>query len=680
VRIALATVLLNAIYFQLSAQEIVRDTTLKEVVINAYTAGRPLNEVPASIGYVSSADLGRFNNTSILPAANSIPGVRMEERSPGSYRLSIRGSLLRSPFGVRNVKMYWNGLPFTDGGGNTYLNLLDFNSVGTMEVIKGPGGSLYGAGTGGVVLVKSPEVKQNEIEQTILLGSFGLRRVNTAAQFRNKNLVFRINAASQQSDGYRQQSAMKRDGLNADLKFLLSSRSTLSATFFYTNLQYQTPGGLNKVQYDQNAKQARPAGGPNRGAVEQKAEVSNKTPYAGLVYDYDWSDRWTTRIGIFASHSKFDNPTIRNYEQRRETNTGARTETQFKFGTDAKGGKLTFGAEYQHLKSPIGVYGNSLGVKDTVQTFDNLTSTLFLGFAQVDFEFGNSIFLTIGGSINNLSYTFERTQPAILSQAKKFSGIFSPRVAILKKISENISVFGNLSRGFSPPSLAEVRPSTNTFSDSLDAETGTNYELGFRGNAGQRISFDLAVYDFHLDRAIVIQHKNNGAEYFINAGKTRQQGIEAKISWSPISHGSGVVSDLKLWNSYSFNHYRFRNYISDGADYGGKKLTGVPPTVNITGLDVTLRGKIYMNATANYVDHTPLNDANTFFANEYFLVGARLGLKTQINRSTANFFAGVDNALDRKYSLGNDLNAIGNRFYNVAPARNFYAGITVVIH
>ena len=37
----------------------------------------------------------------------AIPGVRMEERTPGSYRLSIRGSLLRSPFGIRNVKVYF---------------------------------------------------------------------------------------------------------------------------------------------------------------------------------------------------------------------------------------------------------------------------------------------------------------------------------------------------------------------------------------------------------------------------------------------------------------------------------------------------------------------------------------------------------------------------------------------
>src|SRR5690606_20607091 len=89
---------------------------LQEVVIDAFETNRRLQEVPASIGILRKTELDRFTNASLLSAVNTLPGVRMEERSPGSYRFSIRGSSLRSPFGVRNVKVYWNGLPFTDGG------------------------------------------------------------------------------------------------------------------------------------------------------------------------------------------------------------------------------------------------------------------------------------------------------------------------------------------------------------------------------------------------------------------------------------------------------------------------------------------------------------------------------------------------------------------------------------
>src|SRR5215210_1372745 len=102
---------------------------LGEVVVKAFGQNRRLKETPAAINYISRSQLDRFSNTTILPALNNTPGVRMEERSPGSYRLNIRGSSLRSPFGVRNVKVYYNEIPYTDPGGNTYLNQLGFYNV-----------------------------------------------------------------------------------------------------------------------------------------------------------------------------------------------------------------------------------------------------------------------------------------------------------------------------------------------------------------------------------------------------------------------------------------------------------------------------------------------------------------------------------------------------------------------
>jgi len=125
-----------------SAPDTIDRKLLQEVVVSAYEQNRKLAEVSAAIGVITTAEWNRYNKMSIVPAMNSIPGVRMEERSPGSYRLSFRGSTLRSPFGVRNVKVYLDGIPFTDPGGNTYLTQLapfDMNSLTRMYVHSVPG-------------------------------------------------------------------------------------------------------------------------------------------------------------------------------------------------------------------------------------------------------------------------------------------------------------------------------------------------------------------------------------------------------------------------------------------------------------------------------------------------------------------------------------------------------------
>ncbi|MNL84296.1 hypothetical protein D3C87_2122250 [compost metagenome] len=48
-----------------------------------------------------------------------------------------------------------------------------------------------------------------------------------------------------------------------------------------------------------------------------------------------------------------------------------------------------------------------------------------------------------------------------------------------------------------------------------------------------------------------------------------------------------------------------------------------------------------------------------------------------MGRVPIEVFAGADNILNEKYSLGNDLNAFGARYFNAAAKRNFYAGLAV---
>ncbi|HWJ28547.1 MAG TPA: Plug domain-containing protein, partial [Flavisolibacter sp.] len=117
----------SCIYQFSSAQNNQPDTTsqkLEEVIIRSYEQNTRLKDIPAAVNYIGKNVFDRYRNISSVQAVNTSPGARMEERSPGSYRFTIRGSSLRSPFGVRNVKVYYNDLILTDPTGNTYLNQL----------------------------------------------------------------------------------------------------------------------------------------------------------------------------------------------------------------------------------------------------------------------------------------------------------------------------------------------------------------------------------------------------------------------------------------------------------------------------------------------------------------------------------------------------------------------------
>jgi len=650
------------------------DTTiLHEFLVSAYSYDRPANEVPVAINVLQDKDLYRFNNTSLVAGLNTLPGVRMEERSPGSYRLSIRGSSIRSPFGIRNVKLYWNDLPFTDAGGNTYLNLFDFSSFQQIEIAKGPASSLYGAGTGGAVLLKNRAVSSgSQADFSTVAGSYGLLRYTVSARLNSEHHNLQASYAHQQSDGYREQTKMGRDVLQLNGDFDVGLQGELSTSLLYTDLFYQTPGGLTLQQFNENPRQARPPGGPNPGAVEQKATVYNKTFYSGLNYKHEWH-RWSNKTGLYGTFTHFDNPTIRNYERRAELGIGGRTNFQFAFNN----GRVNFGGEFQHGYSPIKVYDNNQGTSGALQTDDEVNLNTYFVFTQAEYFLSESWFLTVGASVNKYRVDFDRlsdTPP--VEERRDFDPVLSPRIALLKKIKPTLSTYVSYSSGYSPPTVQELYPSSGIFDQQLLPESGNNLEAGIKGTAlSEAISFNVVAYDFQLDETIVVRHDDDGAEYFVNAGRTAQRGAEVQVAWQT-KINSDERSILKVWSSYTLNHYRFKDYQKDTISYDGNKLTGVPSDVLVAGVDLSLSFGLYFNSTFTSTEEIPLNDANTVFSEAYQLLSARLGFRKDFGRIKLDLFAGVDNVLDESYSLGHDLNAVGGRYYNAAPGRNYFTGFS----
>src|SRR5215217_7614859 len=185
---------------------------LNEVVIRPYFSPQPLLRATGSIGLADQSVFDKQSSNSLVSAINTISGVRMEERSPGSYRLSIRGSLLRSPFGIRNVKIYFDDFPLTDAGGNTYFNALDVSATQSIQVLKGPHGNIFGANSGGVILVQSTGSTPDSTALSLKLegGSYGTFRENLSLNQRFNKYNFNITQAYQRSDGYRDHSGMDR--------------------------------------------------------------------------------------------------------------------------------------------------------------------------------------------------------------------------------------------------------------------------------------------------------------------------------------------------------------------------------------------------------------------------------------------------------------------------------------
>ena len=186
-------------------EENIDSSELEEVTVKAFEQNRRRGLSSVNVRIIEFNNADRSNKTSLVNGFNTVPGVRMEERSPGSYRINIRGSSLRSPFGVRNVKVYWNGIPVTDAGGNTYFNQFAWNNFSHIEIYKGPASSLYGAGTGGLLLLENFDRWKPGISLEYVGGSYNLHNAFVSIRTGKSNNKTQWTFAHNESDGYRQQ-------------------------------------------------------------------------------------------------------------------------------------------------------------------------------------------------------------------------------------------------------------------------------------------------------------------------------------------------------------------------------------------------------------------------------------------------------------------------------------------
>ena len=661
---------------EITSPDTVGRQSLQEVIVHAYEQNRRLSDVPVAIGVITTAEWNRYNKMSIVPAMNSIPGVRMEERSPGSYRLSFRGSTLRSPFGVRNVKVYLDGVPFTDPGGNTYLTQLAPFDMYSMELIKGPAGSLYGAATGGALLIKSrPDDWQPGFTGEYSYGSYNSNTINAQVRLGNETRGNIINYSHQTSYGYRNHTNLRRDIISWESMIKNNEHQTLSTYAFYGDLYYQTPGALTLAEYNTNPKQSRPATGTTPSADQAQAAIYQKTFIAAITNTYRFNKKFQNTTNFYGAYTNYTNPTFRNYEFRSEPHFGGRTV--FNYVTEKI--HLSFGGEAQKGFFQTQDYGNKNDAPVTLQTNDNINTWTYTLFAQADVFFGKGWQATAGLSYNEAFIGIQRISvPGSQPRNKTFSNEFAPRLALSKKLTTDILIYASVSKGFSPPTVSEVLPSTGSINTDLQPENGISYESGLKSSFfHQRLYVELIGFYFELQQAIVVRKDSSNADYYTNAGSTTQKGIESQLSYQLLPTTFGLINSARIWASYTLNNFTYGDFKKNAVDYDGKHLPGVANNTFTGGIDLNSRPGIFLHLTYYYSDKMPLNDANSAYAGAYQLVGGRIGYSTPVKKLYLTVFTGVNNAFSAKYSLGNDINAAAGRYYNAAATANYFLGLTI---
>ena len=356
------------------------------------------------------------------------------------------------------------------------------------------------------------------------------------------------------------------------------------------------PADLTLAQYNADPKQARPGSGSQPGAIQNKAAIYQKIFLAGFSNEYEFNDHWHNTTSLYGSYTDFTNPGIRVYELRKEPHFGGRSVFEYKKQIGNTSLQLNFGTEAQKGFFNTRDYGNKLGVADSLQSDDNLNIWQYMFFAQADLKLPHGWTVTGGVSLNKSSIQLiHLTSRPSTTQTRVFKNKLPPHIAVLKKINKNVSVYASVARGFSPPTVSEVLRSDGKFGTNLQPEDGIDYEAGIKGTIlNNKLYFDISGFFFDLKNTIVQRIDTNGVYYYVNAGSTKQNGVETYASYQLVDAPHHFINSAKVWTSYAWHDFHYGNFKQVSTDFSKNKLPGAAPNVVVAGLDVTSKaGLLY---------------------------------------------------------------------------------------
>ena len=654
-----------------------KDTiALSVVVLDASPIKNLLQNAASSVSVISTADINKTDEIILTPVLNKIPGVFIQQASLNTNRISIRGIGARSQYGTNRVKAYFNAIPLTSGEGETVLEDIDLASIEKIEISKGPNTTGFGSGLGGVIHLFSRETPALESfgKSATTFGSFGLLQQRLSAGYSDSNLNLYSSYSDLQSDGYRANSSYKRKAFNLHGNQKITTKGNLSFLGVFTRLKAFIPSSLNENDFKNNPEKA-----ATTWAAAQGYESYDKF-LSGLGYDHQFSEKWSLKSSVFSSFKKAYETRPFDILDEKTSLLGLRWNLNYKDQLFSLPFELSFGTElatekYQYslfenlyLSQPGqgSVEGKQFSAIDQDRNYIDY-------FVQMEVWLSKKLHLETGIALNTTKYSLEdvsQTNSGNQNSSYAFGNVWSPRIGFSYKVGNGKNIFTSVSKGFSVPSVAETLTPEGQINTDLKPEIGWNYELGFKGNWFEnRLYVEATIFSTQIENLLVARRTAEDQYVGVNAGASSHPGLEFLVQYKLLKSAKFQITP---YFSAALNHFKFKDFVDDSADYSGNKLTGVPDKQWNFGLDINTKCGWSLNTSYRTVGRIPMNDSNAKYSDGYSVLDIKTSyfftilkvLKTELN-------AGVNNALDEKYAASILPNAVG---FGTVPPRYFYPG------
>ncbi len=663
---------------------------LDEVVVSAFNRSQALVEIPGSLTYLGSLLMEREKSTyNFLPVLNYVPGIFAHSGATNTSRVTIRGIGARVPYATGKIRAYFNNIPLTNTSGVTFIEDIDPAVIESMEIIKGPATSVYGAGLGGTINItaRRPAARQSGLSNTSQVGSFGMFRNSFVADWVKDHFATSLVYSHTQSEGYRENNEFRRDAITSVTQFDWHEDTRFTALIAFSDLKSHIPSSIDSVSFTDNPQSAAANWLRTRGYEDARRLLG------GITASHNFNPDLTTDLSIFTiwHDEKEMRPFDLFYEER--FTLGSRLKTRKHWDINTVQLELTGGGElflenylYSNFENIDGEGTQGSRFSDNREQVS--TWNIFLQSDATYNRWNFSGGLNVNFTHRDYSDLFG-SGPEDRSGSYDYGFIVSPRLSAGYVYHKRNSVFVTLSHGFSPPSLAETLTPEGFVNPHIRPEKSWNLEMGFRGNMLEnRFFYDINIYRMQVQDLLVAERVAEDAWVGRNAGESLHQGLESELHWVLLQNffAAGYSArEFSIRANYSYNHFYFTDFVDFDDDFSGNQIPGVPDHVFYAGLYSELGMGAYAMAGLRHVGSMAMNDANSRYTDTYQTMDLTLGYKNEFEfLRNLDVFLRISNLFDTHYASMILVNApsFGTaqpRYYYPGLPRNFTLGLRMAI-
>ena len=661
---------------------------------------------------ITSKDIETKGYTSVSEILDSVPGVNVQEGLRPA--VDVRGQGFQKA--KATVQLLVDGVPanmLDTSHMNVPIDVVNINEIERIEVIPGGGAVLYGSGTsGGVINIITKKYKGNNNVRGGVgyqLASFRNNKFDVSAGTSVGNFDFDINYSKNRKHGYRDYDFTNSDYFSGRINYNINKTSNIAFKYSGYRDKYTYPNFLDQKELDENRRQSGITKEKDEFTLTYNTKIGDKNDLNILGF-YQKTDIPSEAIEDYTSEYKgmlagqaaglrkaLSNPrlparartamqnrlnTLLN-ELRTTNSVDFKTISEFKdtkkaikikdkFTYDNTGSNVVVGLGYTDNDMLRVSKMELVGKRVMADTKIDLSKKTFEVFALNTYKI-NRVELIQGLRFENSKYDGTRKNNDDTLNIKKSKDNWAGSLAVNYLYSDTGNAYVKYERAFTSPAPGQLvdkvqtAPRVYTYKvNNLKSESTDLFEIGWNDYLlGSLLSADVFYAETKDEIATIFDggaaNAHGTAFRSTNLGKTKRYGFDLSAEQK--------FEKFTFKEAYSFIETKILK--DNSSSFEGKHIADVPRHKLVFSVDYDITSKFTVGADYEYRAAAFIDNTNKYGkdkAKSVFNLRADYKLTNSLN-----IYAGINNIFGAKYYNSVGLSS-GERIYDSAPRRNYYAG------